>query len=1323
MGYGQFFNKNKMTRRLFILTLLLSGLILTYFNIASAAPLADRLKGYILLQVQSHGEAWYVIPNETKRTYLADGPAAYNAMSKLGLGITNANLKKIPVGIDSRIVDIDSDGDGLGDKLEEGLKTNPNNIDSDGDSFSDYVEVVNDYNPLGKEKNVYDQALINRLKGKILLQVEEKGQAWYIHPVNGHRYYMKDGPSAYEIMRFLSLGITNDNLNQIPVSSFSTVVPTTPPVITDTQAPTAPANLMAIATSTQITLNWSISTDNVGVKEYQVERSNSATTGFVFISLANSNSYINANLTANTTYYYRVRAVDAAGNFSSYSSISSARTGAAPVADTQAPTVPTNLLATASSTQITLTWTRSTDNVAVTQYRLERSNSASSGFTSLITVTTNSYVNTGLNASTRYYYRVRAVDAAGNLSNYSSIVNAITGTGTTPPLPSGDTQAPTAPSNLTATSTSAQVTLNWSASSDNTAVTGYKVMRSNTNGSAYALVSNVNATTCVDSNLNAGTYYYVVAAYDAIGNVSANSSQVQIVIVGATPPVQYISIAQPYSDKIVVANIEAPENTAYTWYKNSSQVETGVSATTFLAHFDNSLSTSRGEVPLAQSNISYATAKFGQGMKGKAQYPIATNLNFDEGTIEFWLTLDQALSSSVYNTDPLIFSYINSVNYEKIMMNVKTDMATLVFTVHSGSADADWSDAVQINTLYNDTPANEPMFFSMTYSKSENKSSLYLNGFKISQDDFSGFNFGSANSNLIIGNNNAIIDEFRILNKALTAEEVMNNYTRGVSFGANEIYYSGIKSINDNLQLNINLGNTNHAANSVVKIGKISSISPSGYVLSNRSSINLSFNSVSAATCRYGKQADNYSDLPYTVNGTGTSHSINYAVASVVPSHDFYIKCQSGSDGDDYAFYRRLRVLPSLDNNWPKLGSITWGNNIVDSEVSTLAKYDMISLAKDNVSRTSLLKKIKEANPKIILLPYVNAPDNNNSWGVSSFVHYDLFEKLSDSWRLRNAQGQYVTNLHFPNVMNYNLITSLPWAETLSKHIEDEVISRGNWDGVWYDVVDTNFWWLYNYQINSYTQYPDFDLDGVNENLNNSADYNKARNIWIEGIAQVMSLTRTAMGSDSIIVGNNGDANAQLYNGKMWERFLYYHESGFTDNLSAYLDLSNSNSFAYWNNNTVGPHLNWNLFEMDIFSNYKRHRLGFVASLFGSVYYNPANRNDYRQVYWYDEFWVDWATGKPTSDASKGRGYLGQPVSEAYTVSPNIWRRDYQHGIVLLNNTTSTVTIDLGDEFRYIDGQQDKVANPGGLTTSLVLTSRDARVLLTTEANDPLIGL
>jgi len=130
--------------------------------------LRNELKGYILLQVQRNGEAWYVHPIDGLRYYLRNGEIAYQIMRFLSLGISDADLAKIPV----------AGTTGKGD--------------------------VN---------------LVNRLKGYILLQVQQHGEAWYVNPFDGKRYYMKDGPAAYELMRFHSLGITNENLGGLPLGT------------------------------------------------------------------------------------------------------------------------------------------------------------------------------------------------------------------------------------------------------------------------------------------------------------------------------------------------------------------------------------------------------------------------------------------------------------------------------------------------------------------------------------------------------------------------------------------------------------------------------------------------------------------------------------------------------------------------------------------------------------------------------------------------------------------------------------------------------------------------------------------------------------------------------------------------------------------------------------------------------------------------------------------------------------------------------------------------------------------------------------------------
>ncbi|HJN85013.1 MAG TPA: hypothetical protein QF873_01685 [Patescibacteria group bacterium] len=179
--------------------------------------IVTRTIGRILLQVEEHGEAWYVEPTSRTKYYLQDGVAAFSAMRNFGLGITNTDLEMIPVGLDERFTDTDSDGDGLFDSLEIGLETDVHSVDSDGDGFSDLEEVLNGFDPNGSGEMQTSASLVKRLLGRIVLQVEKNGEAWYINPSDGKRYYMPNGNAAYDIMRFLGLGITNNDLSTIPL--------------------------------------------------------------------------------------------------------------------------------------------------------------------------------------------------------------------------------------------------------------------------------------------------------------------------------------------------------------------------------------------------------------------------------------------------------------------------------------------------------------------------------------------------------------------------------------------------------------------------------------------------------------------------------------------------------------------------------------------------------------------------------------------------------------------------------------------------------------------------------------------------------------------------------------------------------------------------------------------------------------------------------------------------------------------------------------------------------------------------------------------------
>jgi hypothetical protein len=104
--------------------------------------------------------------------------------------------------------------------------------------------------------------------------------------------------------------------------------------------------------------------------------------------------------------------------------------------DTSAPTTPGSLVASTDGPfGITVSWQASSDNVGVSAYRVERCQGAAcTNFSQVATPTGTSFSDTGLNPATAYAYRVRAGDAAGNLSTYSNTATSTTASAPPPPL-------------------------------------------------------------------------------------------------------------------------------------------------------------------------------------------------------------------------------------------------------------------------------------------------------------------------------------------------------------------------------------------------------------------------------------------------------------------------------------------------------------------------------------------------------------------------------------------------------------------------------------------------------------------------------------------------------------------------------------------------------------------------------------------------------------------------------------------------------------------------------------------------------------------------
>jgi len=184
----------------------------------------------------------------------------------------------------------------------------------------------------------------------------------------------------------------------------------------DTTAPTVPGGLTVSATSSaEIGLSWKAATDQVGVKGYKIYRNKTQ------IANVTETSFSDNGLTAGTAYGYTVSAYDAAGNNSAPSrTVIGVTQGASP--DTPSgPTIPDGLSATpASSSEIDLSWTASTDTQGVTGYDVYRND------VQIATVSEPSFTDAGLKSATVYKYNVSAYNAAGDTSAKSANIFATT---------------------------------------------------------------------------------------------------------------------------------------------------------------------------------------------------------------------------------------------------------------------------------------------------------------------------------------------------------------------------------------------------------------------------------------------------------------------------------------------------------------------------------------------------------------------------------------------------------------------------------------------------------------------------------------------------------------------------------------------------------------------------------------------------------------------------------------------------------------------------------------------------------------------------------
>ncbi len=325
--------------------------------------------------------------------------------------------------------------------------------------------------------------------------------------------------------RTLSIAMQSSGTDTLIVGSRQASTTSARPLLTltftsaaDTTAPTAPGSPTATVSGSTVTLGWGSSTDDVGVTAYDVHRSTSQ--GFTpsastLVGSTASLAYNDTNRPAGT-WYYRIVARDAAGNSSTPSALVVAVVSPPP--DTTPPSQVSGVTAAVTGSSVALAWAAAGDDVGVTAYDVHRSTSATftpSASTLRTSTSQLSWSDTGVATGT-WYYRVVARDLAGNAGAPSTAVRADV-------VPPTDSTPPTTPGSFTGSVSGSTVTLSWTASTDDTSVTGYDVHTSTDPAFAPSAATLIGTTTALGwtaQDVAVGTRYYRVVARDAAGNSS-----------------------------------------------------------------------------------------------------------------------------------------------------------------------------------------------------------------------------------------------------------------------------------------------------------------------------------------------------------------------------------------------------------------------------------------------------------------------------------------------------------------------------------------------------------------------------------------------------------------------------------------------------------------------------------------------------------------------------------------------------------------------------------------------------------------------------------
>jgi len=378
-----------------------------------------------------------------------------------------------------------------------------------------------------------------------------------------------------------------------------------------------------------------------------------------------------------------------------------------------------------------------------------------------------------------------------------------------------------------------------------------------------------------------------------------------------------------------------------------------------------------------------------------------------------------------------------------------------------------------------------------------------------------------------------------------------------------------------------------------------------------------------------------------------------------------------------------------IDHVFPRTANYFLNWSLTESQARELAKWDLVILDMEvQEQRPELLRKMHEWNPDIILLAYITPQEIvKGAKNSDSSMRRRLAQRIPDAWYLRDTAG---TQLSFwPGTYLLNISDTAPKIQNkqlyqvMAEFASNDILGTGLWDGIFYDNSWDDIRWFVG---------DNADLDG-----NGAKDADLILS-WQRGTEKLYDMTRTLTKNKYLIVANGTTrAYRNQVNGKMLENFIVPAWQPTMD------------TYAYNHGGIRQPQvhiINANTGNGRISKeDYQSVRFGLGSTLLEDGFFSyDYGDTDHGQLWWYDEYNAN--LGNPISNATSKQGHT--------TYRPDVWQRQFENGIAVVNSNGRTEVVDLGGEYEAIHGTQDPHTNNGSIVSELAVDQFDGRILLKT---------